>query len=145
MIGRPLGDAVLVAGQISPADVARAAALGVTTIVNNRPDLEEPDQPTSAEIEAAARAASLSYRHIPIASGYRSDDIDAMGGALAGARGTTLAFCRSGTRSTILWALARAREGAEPGLLIAQAAAAGYDLDFLRPYLVQAPAPAARG
>ena len=131
---RRLSDNMLVAdGPLHPADIAEAAAQGVTMIVNNRPDGEEPGQPAGAEIERAAGAAGLAYRHIPVAGGIGQDQIEAMAAALG--EGKMLAFCRSGTRSTYLWALAEARRGGNGAELIAQAAAAGYDLTQLRPYL----------
>ena len=135
MIFRALDERTLVAGQIRPEDVAEAAAAGVTLIVNNRPDGEEPGQPPGAEIEAAARAIGLDYVQIPVAGGLSGEQVEEMAGALAGAKGRTLIFCRSGTRSTSLWALARARSGADGETLIGQAAAAGYDLSPLRPHL----------
>jgi uncharacterized protein (TIGR01244 family) len=118
-----LDESTWVAGQIAPADVA---ALEVRTVVNNRPDGEEPGQPLSAEIAAAARAAGLDYRDIPIAGTISGAQIEAMAEALDA--GPALLFCRSGTRSTYLWALARASRGAEAEMLIARAAEAGYDL-----------------
>jgi uncharacterized protein (TIGR01244 family) len=132
---RRLDDAALVAGQIEVEDVDGAAALGVAMIVNNRPDGEEPGQPAAAEIEAAAKAAGLAYRFIPVAGGIRASDVDAMAAALGEARGPVLAFCRSGTRSAYLWALARARMGEAGDSLAAKAAAAGYDLAPIRDYL----------
>jgi uncharacterized protein (TIGR01244 family) len=127
---RRLDDTTCVAGQIEPEDVA---SLGVAMIVNNRPDGEEPGQPRSEEIEAAARAAGIAYRHIPVAAGLSPDQVEAMAEALE--HGPTLAFCRSGTRSTYLWALARASRGASAEELAEQAAAAGYDLGPILPYL----------
>ena len=124
----PLDDRTFVAGQIGPADLPAIAGAGVTTIVNNRPDHEEPEQPKGREIWAAAQAAGLSYRNSPIAGTFSPSQIDAMAEALGQAEGKLLAYCRYGTRSTYLWALARARSGADPDTLIAQAAAAGYDL-----------------
>ncbi len=97
-------------------------------IVNNRPDGEEPGQPAGAEIEAAARAAGIAYRHIPVAAGFSPEQVEAMNEALGASDGAVLAFCRSGTRSTYLWALARAGAGEAADSLIAKAAAAGYDL-----------------
>lgn len=135
LIVRKLDDDHWVAPQIRPEDVAQAAALGVKMIVNNRPDGEEPDQPEGAAIEAAARAAGLDYRHIPVAGGIAHAQVAAMAEALASPDGRVLAFCRSGTRSTFLWALARASHGADGEALIATAAAAGYDLSGLRPHL----------
>ncbi|MEA3014361.1 MAG: hypothetical protein QOD42_2906 [Sphingomonadales bacterium] len=134
MIFRELDGKTLVADrQLQASDMAAAAARGVTLIVNNRPDGEEPDQPAAAEIETAAAAAGLRYAHIPVAGGFSGDAIAAMGAALAEAEGSALLFCRSGTRSTYLWALARAREGALPEALLGNAARAGYDL---RPILL---------
>lgn len=127
---RQLDSHTSVSGQIRPGQIADLPD-GIGTIVNNRPDGEEPGQPTSAEIEAAARAAGLDYRHIPVAGGFTEADVAAMAGALAGEKGV-LAFCKSGTRSAFLWALAEARRGADGGELIAKAAAAGYDLSPIR-------------
>jgi uncharacterized protein (TIGR01244 family) len=128
-----LDDKTLVAGQIRPAHIPAVAASGVTMIVNNRPDGEEPGQPAAADIEAAARAAGLGYRHIPIAGGFNGDDVIAMAEALDEAgEGRMLAFCKSGTRSTFLWALARAERGAAAEESVAAAAAAGYDLAPIR-------------
>lgn len=114
--------------QLHAADMAAAVARGVTLIVNNRPDGEEPGQPAAVEIEAAAGAAGLRYAHIPISAGFSDDSIAALSAALAEAEGLALLFCRSGTRSTYLWALARAREGAPLDALLGAAARAGYDL-----------------
>ena len=130
-----LDPTTLVSGQIAPEDMAIIAALGVTMIVNNRPDGEEPGQPKAAEIEAAARAAGLGYRHIPIAGGFSAPQVAAIGEALEGAEGEVLVFCKSGTRSTYLWALARSSRGADADELIGQAAEAGYDLSPLRSLL----------
>ncbi|TMJ15530.1 MAG: TIGR01244 family phosphatase [Alphaproteobacteria bacterium] len=131
---RRLDEKVWVAGQIAPEAVAELPGLGVTMVVNNRPDGEEPGQPASAEIEAAAKAAGLGYRHIPIAGGLSEGDVAAMGQALD-AGGGVLAFCRSGTRSTYLWALARARAGDDAETIVGKAEAAGYDLRPILPYL----------
>jgi uncharacterized protein (TIGR01244 family) len=125
----------LVAGQLQAAEVGDAAARGVTMIVNNRPDGEEADQPTAVEIEAAAQAAGLGYVHIPISAEFSDDKVQAMGDALSNAQGRVLIFCRSGTRSAYLWALARKRQGADADMLIHQARHAGYDLKPLLPWL----------
>ena len=102
-----------VSRQLTVADVAEAKAKGVKLIVNNRPDGEEPGQPTAAEIGAAAKAAGIAYRHIPIDhSGFRPEQVTAMRDALDSAEGPVLAYCRSGMRSTALWALAEKRKGA---------------------------------
>lgn len=131
---RALGDTVLVAArQLRPDDIAAAAAAGVAVIVNNRPDGEEPGQPAGADIERAAVAAGLRYHHIPIAGGIGTDQIDAMTRAMD--EGKTLLFCRSGTRSTYLWAMAARSRGMDGAAIVASAGAAGYDLGPLRAYL----------
>ena len=79
---RAIEDGVFVGGQIAPADVAALAAAGVRTIVNNRPDGEEPGQPDGAAIEAAARAAGVAYVAAPIAGGIAPEAVDAMRAAL---------------------------------------------------------------
>lgn len=135
MTFRKLEEGVFVSPQIAPEAVAEAARLGIVAIINNRPDHEEPGQPTGAEIEAAARAAGLAYAHIPVAGGFSDAQVAAMAEALEA--GPALAFCKSGTRSTCLWALARASEGANGAALIATARAAGYDLRPLRAHLVR--------
>jgi uncharacterized protein (TIGR01244 family) len=132
---RQLDANCFVAGQIAPDEVPELKAAGIAIIVNNRPDGEEPGQPASAEMEAAAGAAGLGYRHIPVAGGLSNEQVEAMAEALAAAEGKTLAFCRSGTRSTYLWALAKARLGTPADELVGQAAAAGYDLTPIRRFL----------
>ena len=107
-----LDETAMVAGQIAPADVAGLKAQGVTMIVNNRPDGEDVGQPTSAEIEAAARDAGIDYRHVPIARGMGPSDVEAMRSAIhAAGDGKLFAFCRSGNRSALAWAVARSEDG----------------------------------
>lgn len=132
---RRIDERTLVAGQIRPEELKALKSEGVAMIVNNRPDGEEPGQPTAAEMEAAARAAGLGYRHIPAAGGFSAAQVQAMAEALEAADGQVLAFCKSGTRSTWLWALARAERGDSLQDLAARAAAAGYDLTPIRGYL----------
>jgi len=126
---RTLDDRVIVAPQITADEIAAAKALGVTLIINNRPDGESPSEPQGAEIEAAAHDAGLDYVSIPVGhGGFSQPQVDAMAAALNGAAGKTLAYCRSGTRSTLLWALARAKAGDVPQTLHEKANGAGYDL-----------------
>ena len=133
---RTLTDTIFVAPQIDADAVAAARAAGVTLIINNRPEDESPDQTPGAEIEAAARAAGLDYVAIPVGhAGFSQPQVDAMAAALGNAQGKILAYCRSGTRSTLLWALAQASEGAQPEALTESAAAAGYDLSPIRAML----------
>ena len=91
--------------QLTPEAMAEAAAMGFRSVVNNRPDFEHgPDQPTSAAIEAAAQAAGMEYRHLPVAGGYQSpDEIAAFADLLASLPRPLLVFCRSGARSARLF------------------------------------------
>jgi len=133
---RKLDDKVLASPQITLDDVAEAAAQGVRLIVNNRPEGESDDQTAGDAIAAAADAAGIAYVAIPVThAGFSEAQVRAMADALAGADGPVLAYCRSGTRSTLLWALAEASAGARPDDLAAKAAAAGYDLAPIRAML----------
>lgn len=110
-MARQLDDTVLVSGQIHPDEVAALVGEGITMLVNNRPDGEEPGQPLGVEIEEAARAVGLDYRAIPIIRGIGPADAEAMQEAIKSAGGKLLAFCRTGTRSSLAWALAKNDEG----------------------------------
>jgi len=133
---RQIVEGVYASPQIELADVELAKAMGVRLIVNNRPELESPDQTPGAEIEAAARAAGIAYVAIPVThAGFTEPQVAAMAKALDGATGPVLAYCRSGTRSTLLWALAEASKGASPDDLAAAAAQAGYDVTPIRTLL----------
>ncbi len=124
-----------VAPQLAEEDFARIAALGIRTVINNRPDGEAPDQLPSAEAEAAARAAGLRYLSVPVPSGgVFPDQVAAMAEALATSEGPWLAYCRSGTRSCRLWAFVAARDR-HPVEILEAAARAGYDLHDLWPTL----------
>jgi len=130
---RKLTENVSVSPQLALADVAVAAAAGVAMIVNNRPDGEDPDAPQGADIAAAAAAAGLNYVEIPIGhSGFSEPQVDAMIAALEQAEGPILAYCRSGTRSTLLWALATAKQGGNPDDIARTAMQAGYDISPIR-------------
>ena len=138
---RKLADDVSVCTFVTP-DELPALAREFRTIINNRPDGEEPGQPTSAEIEAAARKLGLDYIHIPVVPGQIGEEqVGAFAKALAEKPGRKLAFCKSGTRAASLWALAESGKR-RVGDILAAAAAAGYDLKALEPRLRQAtPAP----
>jgi uncharacterized protein (TIGR01244 family) len=107
---RAVAPDVCVAPQLTPDAMAEAARQGFRSVVNNRPDFEHgPDQPTSAAIEAAARAAGLEYRFLPVDGGYQSpEQIAAFAGLLQELPRPMLAFCRSGARSTRLFMAAQA-------------------------------------
>lgn len=131
---RRLSDTMLASPQITVADVAAAKDAGVAMIVNNRPEGEADDQTPGAEIEAAARAAGIDYLAIPIGhSGFSQPQVAALAAALENAGGPVLGYCRSGTRSTLLWALAQASRGEDLEQLAAAAAQAGYDVSPVRP------------
>jgi len=133
---RRLTENMLVSPQLALEDVAAAAALGVAMIINNRPDGEDPSAPQGDEIAAAAAAAGLNYVAIPVGhAGFSQPQVDAMIAAQEQAEGPILAYCRSGTRSTLLWALAAAKQGESPETIARIAAAAGYDVSPVRPML----------
>jgi len=105
---RAVAPDVCVAPQLTPEAMAEAAAAGFKSVINNRPDFEHgPNQPTSAAIEAAALAAGLQYRHLPVDGGYQSpEEVAAFARLLQELPRPVLAFCRSGARSTRLFMLA---------------------------------------
>lgn len=133
---RPLIDGLAVSPQVTVADLALLAQQGVHGIINNRPDGEAPGQPTSAELADAAAAAGVAYRYVPFAGGgIDAAVIDAFADALAALPSPVVAFCRSGMRSTTLWALTAARAGRPIDDIVSRAADAGYDLSGLAPWL----------
>ena len=123
-----------VAAQLGTDDVARAAADGYKTILVNRPDNETPGQPSANEIKSAAEAAGLHFKAIPF-SGLPPPPaaVGQMAQLLDAAEGPVLAYCRTGKRSIMAWAMAQALAGAHrPEEIIALAAKAGYDLEGAR-------------
>jgi len=107
---RAVSPDVCVAPQLTPEAMAEAARTGFKSVINNRPDFEHgPDQPTNAAIEAAAQAAGLEYRFLPVSGAYQSpEEIAAFAKLLAELPRPILAFCRSGARSTKLFVAATA-------------------------------------
>ena len=134
---RPLSATMFVSPQIDPADIAEAKAQGITLVINNRPDGEEAGQVPGAEIEAATKTLGLDYIAIPIAGTFDAASVDAMRSALADHAGKALAYCRSGTRSAHLWALAQARDGVPLDTIKDAGAEAGYDLARVDALLTQ--------
>ena len=125
-----------ISGQIRPEDVTALAEAGFVALINNRPDGEAPDQPGSAEIEAAAQAAGLDYLHAPMhGAEIALDDVERIHSLTARATGKVLGFCRSGARSLLGWALAsaagRAAEGGEHALAALIEAESAVALDGL--------------
>ena len=128
-----LAEGFFVAPQIFVEDVKAAADMGVKLVINNRPDGEEAGQPAGAEIETAAAAAGIAYLAIPVgAMGINENMLNAFAEAVAAAEGPVLAYCRSGTRSTVLRAVAGAKAGRSIDEIIAEAANAGYDISGQR-------------
>ncbi|KHS48038.1 beta-lactamase hydrolase-family protein [Novosphingobium subterraneum] len=131
---RKIDEKTYASPQIGLAEVAYAKALGIGMIINNRPEGESDDQTPGADIEAAARDAGIAYVAIPVShAGFSMPQVEAMQAALAQAGDApVLAYCRSGTRSTLLWALAQARSGLDPDEIATRAAGAGYDISPIR-------------
>jgi sulfide:quinone oxidoreductase len=128
----PLTPELSVAGRLERADIEALARAGVRTIINNRPDGEDPGQLPAAEARRLAEAEGLQYHHVPItAASLSRADVDAFAAALGSAPGPIVAHCRSGTRSALLHALVRLREGADPFALVAEAAKNGIDITSL--------------
>lgn len=124
---RPLSPTVSVSAQLSPADMPALAASGFGRVISNRPDGEDPGQPSAAAMEAAARDAGLGFVWIPVSGLPGSDQVTAVAATLADGVPTVM-FCRSGMRSAAAWAMAQRLEGADADALRETAATAGYDL-----------------
>lgn len=118
-------------GQLTPADIVEAQKLGFRSIINNRPDGEEPGQPEACTIAKAALAVGLDYAHIPVSGPITPAQTQAMQEALASLPQPVLAYCRSGARSTRLWAHAmQAVQGTDR--VVQAAAQAGCDAAALK-------------
>jgi len=129
-----IDETITVCGQLSESDMNHVAARGFRLLINNRPDGEVDDQPTSEEVASWAARHGIEYHYLPVASRQMAlHDVAAFGGIYGPAQGPTLAFCRSGMRSAILWALTMATVGGlEREEIVARANAAGYDITSLR-------------
>lgn len=128
---KKLTDTLFVTEQLQPEDMAELAKAGFKMVINNRPDGEDENQPSSAEMAAAAEAAGLEYAHQPVVGSNISEtDIDGFDAIVSLAETPVLAFCRTGTRSTMLWALTQASEQ-DNARILATAEQAGYDLSGL--------------
>lgn len=128
MIGRKVTKTLSVSPQIRDQDLAAIAAAGFRTVLCNRPDGEDPDQPAFAVIAEAAKAHGLTTHHQPVISGQLMEkDVEAFKALIAELPAPIFAYCRSGTRCISLWALAESRERPITEVL-EMAKAAGYDL-----------------
>lgn len=134
---RQIDSNFLASPQITVEEVGEAAQLGVKLIINNRPEGEDPTQTPGEVIEAAAKGHGIDYVAIPVThAGFSQPQVVAMAEALEKAGDNkVLAYCRSGTRSTLLWSLAEASKGRDPEELSECAAGGGYDLSPVRSLL----------
>ena len=133
---RRVTEAFWASPQINLDDVAEASARGFGLIINNRPEGEAADQIPGAEIARAAHEAGLDYCAIPVSpGGFSEQQVEALIDALSRSEGPVLAYCRSGTRSTLLWSLAQARLGRDADAIASEARGAGYDVTSIRPLL----------
>jgi uncharacterized protein (TIGR01244 family) len=127
-------DQFSVSPQISVADVDGAAGQGFRLIINNRPDGEDPGQPSGHEIEAAAAAAGVGYVHIPVRGMPSREQVESQRQVIAAADGPVLAYCRSGNRSIVTWAIGEALSGDRSrDELVRLGRSAGYDLSGVLP------------
>ena len=132
---KSLSPDLLVTGQISVGDIAALAERGVRAIINNRPDGESMGQPLTADIERAAAEQGIAFRTIPFTSGRQTmADVEAFRAALDELPRPLLMYCRTGMRSTSIWAMAEAGRTPVEDLL-RMAAGAGYDLSPMQPVL----------
>ncbi|HST91853.1 MAG TPA: TIGR01244 family sulfur transferase [Brevundimonas sp.] len=127
---RPLSPTVWASPQLAPDVLKSLADAGVRRLINNRPDGEDPGQPTAAAMEAAANEAGLIFVWIPVAGLPTPEQVQAVGQALADGQPTVM-FCRSGMRSAAIWAMSERLNGVDAEDLRSAVAAAGYDLSRL--------------
>jgi uncharacterized protein (TIGR01244 family) len=132
---RQIADGYAVTPQLEPGDMPRLAEAGVTTVICNRPDAENPPPLRAAAMQEAAEAAGLAFVFNPVTSGMLTEaNVEEQAEAIAGSDGPVVAYCASGNRSTVVWALGMADRMA-PEDILARASAAGYDLNWMRPQL----------
>ncbi len=129
----PITEALSVTAQPSKPDIRRFAELGYRTIINNRPDDEEPGQLSAAEAKAEAERVHMAYVHLPVKlDAFTASDVDAFQRALRASPQPVVAHCKTGRRSYLLWGAGEAMSGKrDPANVAAQAAAAGFDLSSL--------------
>jgi uncharacterized protein (TIGR01244 family) len=132
---RQLSPRYFVSPQITPSDMPALCEAGITHILCNRPDAEVPPSHCAAAIEAAAKAAGLSFATQPLTHQTMVPDVIATNRALGFETDqVVLAYCASGTRSTIAWALGQAGQ-MTPDAIITAARGGGYDIENMRPVL----------
>ena len=132
---RQITDTYSVAPQIEPSDMARLAELGVRTVICNRPDSEIPPPLQAAAMQAAAEAAGLDFVFNPVVGGQLTlANVEEQREAIDAAEGPVLAYCASGNRSTLVWALGQAGD-LPTDEIIARGEKWGYQLEWLRPQI----------
>ena len=130
---KKINDRLSVATQLSPSELQNLKAQGFKTIINNRPDGEESEQPKSAILAKSAKRLGLAYFSLPVTGGNITDaDIERFDNIVETQNGPVLAFCRTGTRCATLWALSEA-DNATTDSILERAKKAGYDLSTLKP------------
>jgi sulfide:quinone oxidoreductase len=133
---KKLSPRVFVSEQITTTDIGIASAQGIKTIINNRPDDEVPGQPKTADLAAAAAECGIQFFDLPVASGQITEqNIEQFESAYSDLKSPVLMFCRTGARSTALWALNESKT-LDVDAVLATASDAGYDLSGMRPWLV---------
>lgn len=132
---RQITDSYSVAPQLAPTDMAALAEAGFTTVICNRPDGENPAPLQAAAMQAAAEAAGLHFVFNPVTGGQLTmDNVEEQRDAIDAAEGPVVAYCASGNRSTIVWALGMAGE-LPTTEIIARGEKWGYQLEWLRPQI----------
>jgi uncharacterized protein (TIGR01244 family) len=127
-----LAPGLTAAGALTRDHIEALAAAGTKVIINNRPDSEDPGQLDADEARRLCAAHGIAYHHIPfVGATLTAAHVDAMAAALKEANGPVVAHCRSGTRSTMVWALTRMREGEDAAALVALGARNGVDISGL--------------
>lgn len=128
-----LDEKISVSPQLWPEDIEKVAVAGFCTIICNRPDNEVDDQPSAAQLRAIARNLGIQFHEIPVGGLTFGDGyVDRMAEAVRNSRGPVLAYCRSGLRSALIWALASVREGADANKVIGQVETAGFPTRVIR-------------
>lgn len=128
-----LDDYVSVCAQLYPQDLPAVAAAGYSTLVCNRPDSESNDQPDTATMALKAKQLALEFHNIPVGGLSLSDDyVVRMADVMRRSNGPILAYCRSGLRSSLIWALAAVRNGADPTIVVRQVEAVGFPTRVIR-------------
>ena len=109
---REISEDYSVSGQIQPEDVAAIKEAGFKSVICNRPDDEQPGQPSADTVKAAVEAAGLAFRYVPVISGQiTAENVEDQAEALDELDGPVFAYCRSGARCTTLYGLIQQAKG----------------------------------